>query len=450
MTKHVASFAIMTIAVLFLLLAQGMPRIAHGTNIQVSTVAISPVGICCGSPGSPYKVGDKFSVNVTANMPYGESMNAFDVRINYSNPYAAVPPHGVLHAISIITVGTLFSGSSPQPLVECLDGISLISYGSGCPDDSLGQVHLSEGILGSGISGPTSGLLFTMTFNVTGTGSSTFTVDTANLANPNPDSSNPEPFNAHYIPVVKQDGIFANQGVIAFFNYQPASTLVAAAILPRAQVIFDASSSFVANNSTAKFWRYSWNFGDGTAPTITSSANLQHAFILSGNYTVSLTVWDEENATGRITRTVPVFPMLGSVAVIVKSQVGEVLGNIAVKIYNSSSSLSPIANLTTRTNLGLAQFNGLTPGNYFIVFSGQGYIPANKTEPVLPAWTTQDTVYLNSTPTPPNPPDYSGLIYLGTIAAGVGAVAIVLVVQKRKSSRNDRGPRKKNQSNNKS
>jgi PKD repeat protein len=432
--RRAASFAIMAFAVLFLLLAQGMPRIAHGASITASTVAISPVGICCGGPSSPYKVGDEFSVNVTANIPYGETINTFDVRINYSNPYSASPPRGVLHATSILA-GTLFSGMNPQPLIECIDGVDLISYGGGCPNDNIGQVHLSAGILGSGIDGPVSGTLFTMTFSVTGVGSSIFSIDTANLADPNPDSSNPEPFNAHYIPVVEQDGIFANQGVTAFFNYAPVNTQVAAAILPNEQVAFDASGSFDANNSTMSFWRYSWNFGDNSPRQNSTTAIVEHPFRVPGNYTVSLTVFDDQNVTGSIARIVPVFPALGGVAIIVKNQNGEVMGNVVVKIYNSSSSPSPIENVTTLTNLGLAQFGKLTPGSYFVVFSVQGYLAQNKTEPVLPAWTTQDTVYLSPKPVPPNPPDYSGLIYVGTIGGGIAIVAAALVWQRAKSSR---------------
>jgi hypothetical protein len=433
-TKHAVSIGLAAVMVLMFWPLQAMPPAAHATSIQVSTVYISPVDTCCGAPNTTYALYSTFSVNVSLDLASGESVNAFDVRINYTNPYSPSSPHPVLQATSIDYTTDLFSdyGYSPTVLTECIDG-SQIAGATPCASDVLGQVHLSLGIIGTGITGPVQGPLFTILFTVRGMGNSTFLVDTANLADPNPDFSNPTD-SAHYIPVFKNAGVFANTGVTAFFNYQPLDTTVSQSILPNEQVVFDATASFVPGNSSDLIRLYSWNFGDGKQQQNETTAQINHIFKSPGNYTVSLKVWDEKNITGVFARQVPVFPALGSIALIVRNQVGAVLDtNVVIKVFNNTSSPSPFANQTISIS-GITQFNQLVPGHYFVVFTGQGYYSANKTEQVLPAWTTQDSVYLSAIPPPPNAPDYSGIVYGGTFAAGLGIISAAIIIRKRKSS----------------
>jgi hypothetical protein len=421
-TKRTAPLIVIAVVVLLFGLPQAMPNPAHATSIAVSTVSISPVDVCC------YQLNEYFNVNVSLNLAAGESVNAFDVRINYTSPYK------VLAAVSIDNSIGLFNPLSPQVLIACIDDIPQGSSQCG-PNDAKGQVDFSEGVLGSGLSGPAQGVLFTVVFEVVGIGNSTFAVDTANFADPNPDASDPAPSGfAHYIPVLRDDGIFANEGVVAFFNYQPADTSVSPSILPNEKVVFNAAGSFVPGNSSDLIRLYSWNFGDETPIQVNQTAVVEHRFNRPGNYTVSLTVSDERNVTETFTRLVSVFPALGSIALTVRNQVADVLNtNVVIKVFNTSSSPSPVVNQNISIT-GITQINRLTPGNYFVVFTGQGYYSANRTEQVLPGWTTMDTVYLSPAPGPTNPPDYSGIIYVGSIAAGIGVIGTIMVFHKRNSS----------------
>jgi PKD repeat protein len=421
-TKRTAPFIVIAIVVLLFGLPQAMPDPAHATSIAVSTIAISPVDACC------YQVDEYFNVNVTLNLAAGESVNAFDVIINYTNPYS------VLQGVSIDNSIGLFNPLSPQVLIACIDGVTQGSSQCG-PGDTKGQIDFSEGVLGTGISGPVQGLLFSMEFEVVGVGVSTFVVDTANLADPNPDASDPAASGyAHYIPVLTDDGIYANEGVVAFFNYQPADTSVSPSILPNEEVVFDATGSFVPGNSSDLIRMYSWNFGDGTPSQVNQTAVVEHRFNRPGNYTVLLTVSDERNVTGVLIRLVIVSPMLGSISLTVRNQVADVLNtNVLIKVFNTSSSPSPAVNQTISI-LGITQINRLTPGNYFVLVTGQGYYSANRTEQVLPGWTTMDTVYLSSVPGPTNPPDYSGIIYVGSIAAAIGVIGTIIALQRRNTS----------------
>jgi PKD repeat protein len=249
--------------------------------------------------------------------------------------------------------------------------------------------------------------------------------------NPRPDPSNPQLINPVLIPVVKHDGVFGNQGVVSFFNYQPVDTSITPSIIPNQPVSFDASSSFLGfNGSSTGFRLYSWNFGDGSGVSnVTSRATNTHTFRAPGNYTVSLTVWDAINETGTVTRKVNVLPALGSLSLTVKDQIGTVLrGNVRVRVFNSSLSSIPFVTKTI-DNAGGVQFSGLSPGgSYYLIFSGDAVENSSKTELVQPGLTTYDTVYMS---VKPGPADYGGLIYVGTILGGLGLVTAAVVYKKR-------------------
>jgi len=418
---------VLLLASLFLLVLSlpGWPaRSVHGLSQPVSTVQISPVETCC------FIVNDFFTVNVVLILPSGESINGFDVRINYTNAFTIVD-HGVLQARTIAYSNNLFSSYSSTVLVDCIDGTA-IQGSSGCPseDAPLGQFHLSEVIAGQELVGPVNGLLFSVTFQITGSGSSLFAIDRANLVNPHPDPSNPQLINPVLIPVMKQDGVFGNQGVVAFFNYQASDPSVTPSLIPNHQVNFDASASFAGNGSSSVSFRlYSWDFGDGSAISNITGASTFHPFKAPGNYTVSLTVWDTKNETGSIARKVSVLPALGNLALIVKNQIGTVMrGNVNVRVFNSSSFSTPFVTKTVGAS-GDVQFNGLTPGSsYYLTFSGDTVDSYSKTELIEPGLTTYDTVYM----TEKSPPaDYSGLIYLGTTLGGVGIVSAAIVYKMR-------------------
>jgi len=397
--------AFLGLTLLLVISLAGWPALnVRGLNQPVSTVQIYPVATCC------YVVNNFFTVNVILTLPAGESINGFDVRIDYTNAFT--PSNlGVLQAKTISYSNNLFGSYSSTVLVECIDGTA-VQGSNGCPTDDapLGQFHLSEVIAGQAVTGPMSGVLFTVKFSVTGSGTSIFAIDRANLVNPHPDPSNPQLINPVLIPVLKKDGVFGNQGVVSFFNYQPSDTSVTPAIIPNQPVSFDASGSFLGNGSSVGFKLYSWNFGDSTpVDTIMVGPTDTHTFKMPGNYTVSLTVWDTKNETGSVARKVNVLPALGSLVLTVKDQMGTVLrGNVNVRVFNSSSFSSPFVKGTIGEG-GDVTFKGLTPGNnYYLTFSGNTVENYSKTESVQPGFTTYDTVYLSLRP---SPADYSGIIY---------------------------------------
>ena len=390
--------------------------IVHAQTQSASVVRIDPVGSCCVVKNAP------FTVNVDLDLAPGEIINGFDVRINYSNPYTNANPGG-LQARSLNYDGNIF-GSSGSVGIDCINGLEQ-QGGNGCGDDSLGQIHLQEVLIGKAAT--SGGRLFSIAFLVGGPGPSVFTFDRANLVNPNGDPSNPQLIDPVFIPVVKQDAIFGNTGVVAFFNYQPHDTSVSPAILPNALIDFDGSASFVGNDTSIGIKSYSWDFGSVCAPVSTALGHC--TFPEPGNYTVSLTVVDDRNESGFISRKVSVVPALGSIDLMVKDQLGNVLKQqVTVRIYNSTLSPTPFATNATGSEV---VFKGLSPSSsYYVSFAGATVEDFSKTEIVRPGLTTLDSVYLTLKPPPA---DYSAFIYAGSLVAALGILTGAIVYQKRSS-----------------
>ena len=390
--------------------------IVHAQTQSASVVRIDPVGSCCVVKNAP------FTVNVDLDLALGEIINGFDVRINYSNPYTNANPGG-LQARSLNYDGNIF-GSSGSVGIDCINGLEQ-QGGNGCGDDSLGQIHLQEVLIGKAAT--SGGRLFSIAFLVGGPGPSVFTFDRANLVNPNGDPSNPQLIDPVFIPVVKQDAIFGNTGVVAFFNYQPHDTSVSPAILPNALIDFDGSASFVGNDTSIGIKSYSWDFGSVCAPVSTALGHC--TFPEPGNYTVSLTVVDDRNESGFISRKVSVVPALGSIDLMVKDQLGNVLKQqVTVRIYNSTLSPTPFATNATGSEV---VFKGLSPSSsYYVSFAGATVEDFSKTEIVRPGLTTLDSVYLTLKPPPA---DYSAFIYAGSLVAALGILTGAIVYQKRSS-----------------
>jgi PKD repeat protein len=376
-------------------------------------------------------VNEIFSVDVNLNLVSGEVINGFDVRVNYTNPHSGIS-QGVLRAASIDYSTNIFSPYGNTVLEQCIDGVA-VNNGSGCTSDVLGQVHFGEFVLGRTLPGPLTGRLFSVTFQVTGGGNSTFTVDTATVVNPTPDLSNSGLISPQYIPVLKKAGVFGNFGVTAFFDYQPdysQDSIVSPSILPNQPASFDASNSFVANDSLMGFRSYYWSFGDTGTLNGTASV-VSHTFGLPGAYTVALTVTDNKGQTGSLSRRVSVLPALGNIALTVENQAGTLQRlNVRVRVFNSSSSSTPFLNQTTDGN-GQVNINRLVPADYYLTFSGAGIVTSSKMESAIPGFTRQDTVHVSFVPVPQ---DYSGLIYLGTILGGLAIITGLIVYQKSRRS----------------
>jgi PKD domain len=412
--------AVVCLVILALGLSSSLARNAHAQTSTTSIVQISTTGTCCQPKNG------LFSISVLLDLAPGLSINGFDVIINYTNGPAA--SQQIVRAESVSYSDNIFDPYSPQVLNDCIDGISQGTSGACTDAPSAGQVELTEAILGGSIT--TGGRLFSIGFQVTGMGTSVFTIVRANVINPYGDPSNPQTIDPVFIPVIKQDGIFGNiNGAVPFFNYQPDDTSITPAILPNRQVDFNATSSFAGYNQTLGFKQYSWNFGDGSANRTGATTN--HIFALPRNYTVTLAAIDNNNELGKISRVVDVQSTLGSILLTVRNQQGSAITErIIVRLFNSSGSSAPFTTLTVAPN-GNVQFNSLSQSNtYYLTFIAQGYQNLSKTESVKPGWTTMDTIYLTPTPAPA---DYSGLIYIASILGALGVVAAAIIYAKRPS-----------------
>src|SRR5207245_7733520 len=65
--------------------------IVHAQTLSASVIRIDPVGSCCVVKSAP------FAVSLDLGLASGEIINGFDVRVNYSNPYANGIPGGLQH-----------------------------------------------------------------------------------------------------------------------------------------------------------------------------------------------------------------------------------------------------------------------------------------------------------------------------------------------------------------
>lgn len=436
MKRQTFNIVVLVLSLLFAsLMTSGPSPTVNATGLSpscgqvISCVSISPTTTCCQS------VNQTITVNVNVELAPNLSLSSFLVRVNYTNEFSVSNSgvrQGVLQATNITYSNNIFSTHSAQLLSECINGIApgLINPG-GCLNQTAGQVQLAQTILGPALNGPLSGPLFSVTFRVTAAGTSTFIPDLVQLAYPAYDPSDPGYFSIQYIQVLRVAGVFANRGPVAFFNYQPnypLDSVVSASLLPYQPVYFDASDSFVANDSSTQINAYSWGFGDGASSNQSSPT---HTYQLPGHYNVSLTVTDGKGQTGMASREVSVLPALGSLSLTVNDRSGTpVGGGVQVRLFNTTYSSIPFSSQAIN-RIGQTTFSKLAPGNYYLSFSGPGWQNFSRTETVKPGWTTTDTVYLFGFSSAPN---YSGLIYLGALLSGIGIVAGAFVYQKRKSS----------------
>ncbi len=396
--------------------------------LSVATIFIDPVR----TPGPSFHQSgppSNFSINVMLDLPAGAMINVFDVRLNYTSPLST------LKAVGVDYSGNVFSAQGGKPLVECIDGT--LVQGSDCPGETFGQVHLTEWIIGAGnvVAGPlTGGLLFSVEFSIRGNGTSVFSIDNALLGDP---GSGPQ-LNPHFVPYVAQAGVFGNYGVVAFFNFDPPTP---PSVLLRDNVTFDGSGSFDANNPSVPIVSYAWDFGDGgTGQGVAAS----HVFNLPGNYSVRLTVQAQGGGSGIVVRVVNVVPALGGLEVFVKDNVvGSPIGGtqVIIQIFNSTTSRIPFK-VGIPDFTGEFVFRGLRPGSYFLIVNGTSFVEQSKMENIVAGWTVQDTVYLQRVTPPSRPPDYSGIIFVGSMLGGLGIFATAIVL-KRRSSNNRRGDQKR-------
>jgi hypothetical protein len=401
----------------FLLIGENV----HGQTGSFSTVYIKPVQL--GGPA--YKPSSSsFTINVMTNLTLADTINTFDVILNYSN-------YGIVEARPNVNfTGNIFQGSSPS--IECVDGISV--NGGSCSGIGQGSIHIVEGIAGSTVSGIQEGLLFSVQFSVQKNGTSVFSLGQANLINPY-GTGDPSVIDPVYVHSVSMEGVFANLGLIAFFNYKPSYS---PAILPGEQIVFDASGSFNASFSGGGIASYSWSFGDQSSA---AGATASHAFSSPSTYQVTLSITSKVGGPVVSTsRSVVVVPALGQLVLrLAESKDRSLPARIQVQIFNSSSSAFPFQTGTSNSS-HIVVFQNLQAGSYFLKISAPGIQDHNAIETVEAGLPTTATIYLDSIPTPPSPPGYGYLFYLVPLVGGV-AVVSVLMLRRARSNRSARRER---------
>jgi hypothetical protein len=374
-----------------------------------------------------------FILNVRVNLTSAESVGGFDVRLNYTYSPSVVRVNET-DPFSISFAGNIFQSAGIGTLLatECLNGIIISNTQCEPADLSLGVVHIAVTGLGKSVQGPiTGGLLFSVRFNVLGRGTSPFLINRANIVNV---GSGPYPV-AHIVNLIIQDGVFANSGLVAFFNTRPFNPLTSTALLPGPPgVMFDAGGSFNADNASILIANYAWSFGDGVSVNTTSPVTV-HSFNVPGRYIVGLTAVDAKGGTASTTRTVVVVPALGTISLTVNDLQGRPLrGNVQVQVYNSTTSTAYFDSRVT-SNTGGVLFSNLSPGTYLLSFSGQGVESSSKMENVVGGITTSDTIYLKVV-APPTflPPPYD-IIFVGSLVGGVGAFTVGLILRRKRMGR---------------
>jgi len=90
----------------------------------------------------------------------------------------------------------------------------------------------------------------------------------------------------------------ASSPPVAQFTYTPKTPLI------NETVTFDASTSYDPDGT--KIISYKWDFGDGTPAQSTPQPTITHSYSAVGNYTVTLTVYDEQGESGTASATVNV------------------------------------------------------------------------------------------------------------------------------------------------
>lgn len=397
----------------------GIPPVRGQGAPVFSSVYLSPVG--SGGPGLT-QANSNFTVNVMLNLTGSEFVNAFDIVINYTLPHTVVKPGIVDYSKNI------FQGMSTLPPLVCVDGLPLNSSQSCDPTDLVGNIHVQQFLLGTQLTGPINGgLLFSVQFTVVNIGTSTFTFNHAFITSP---GSDPSQVNVHLVSVVTMGAIFANRGVVSFFNFGPTSSQ---AFLPGETIVFGAGGSFNANDPSVLISKYSWDFGDGTKQNSTAPV-INHVFSAAANYTVTLFVTDANGGVGPpVTETVSIVKALGAIILGLRTvSAGSLSDAVTVQLYNSSSDATPFEQVMSTTS---ATFVGLRPGSYFLRISGSSINEYSKSESVQAGLTTPDTAYL--TVILPQPSSV-GIIYYAALAAALGVLVVVMVVRRLREKKQKR------------
>ncbi len=163
---------------------------------------------------------------------------------------------------------------------------------------------------------------------------------------------------------------------IADFDFQPQNPKV------NQLINFDASNSF---DSDGKITSYNWDFGDGSFISTTTQL-ISHSFSEPKTYQISLTIFDDKNASSKVSKIIEVKPVpkLADHVVISEIQAGteENPNDEFVELYNPASKpvdltgweLRKITSTGTETNLlDDGKFIGTIPARGFFLIGSKDY-----------------------------------------------------------------------------
>jgi PKD repeat protein len=259
--------------VLFMLLAMivitATIATANHVKAQATTMAVTPASIIDPSLGP----GSTFIINLTVA----------DVANLYTWQAQIMFKPSILNCTSAtIPADNIFAGKTVIPVTPIIDnvggsvtaGVSLMGVGGVAGSGKLCQIEFL--VLGLG----NSSLSYSIPY-----GADTFLLD--------PD--------LNIIPSMVTNGYFENMGdeilqpPVALFDYLPKPVFVGNV------TTFNGSASYDPDGSVVN---WAWNFGE---PPLASDPIVTHTYASPGNYTVTLTVTDNDGLNGSTSKVVPVY-----------------------------------------------------------------------------------------------------------------------------------------------
>lgn len=246
-------------------------------------------------------------VTFTLNLTGAPSINGFVAVLTY-NIKVLKPVSPLDSSNNVLCQGT--SNCNPYQLRNCIDG-----QGGPClADDTIGVVSMALTLLSSSTTEPTSGKLFSVTFNIIGSGLSEIHLRSATLTNGLSQSA---------VPSTTSDGYFTNIACpatsstpctppVVDFSY-PQGILVQGRI-----IVFNASAHSTNLQSYSKsenISSYHWFWGDSTVDQQGPNATITHVFAVGNNYTVTVAATDTRGVSASKTKVVSVVNNLIDLAV---------------------------------------------------------------------------------------------------------------------------------------
>src|SRR6266550_653216 len=138
----------------------------------VPSLAHAATGIVSVNGGNNINAPGASTVTVPINVANSNPFNGFDIQV-FADP-------SILRGSSVSLSGSVLS-NSPTIVLECIDGVLIA--GTVCSaNDVAGVVHLAA-VQNSLTSNPTTGLLFSINYNIVGSNTSTGNSDCVTIAN---------------------------------------------------------------------------------------------------------------------------------------------------------------------------------------------------------------------------------------------------------------------------